>query len=710
MTSLVLLLAVSAGLGLFLGPLVIFGRRFGAASKHLGAFAFCCAFSALSLCLAELGWSTREESSIIALGAVLVAAAAGHAFAALLESNAEAGTRTWAAGARHLLYAVACAVASWLAASHEDLLDPGLDVDLVPLGIPGFVAGIFLLSVSVLALVHLEKTMRRAEEHVRWAIKLVVLGVYLTLATFIYLASRMLLYSVEECALPQGALRVCPSVFGVSAVLVLASWRRLAGASVVVSQRVAYGSITMVGVGLYLIISSLASRWIGARLPLGLESQAFIFVLCLLLLAMVFLSTRVQHRLRHWIRRNFFSGRYDYRTTWLEAAEHVRSNDSPEELLSSFADLVVRAIDALDLAIWIRVPGEGTLKLMVVRGCDAGPPRGELSGVLELLAGRHDPIPIADAGRPLLEAIGKETLETTKAALLVPLESGEEALGLLAVGPDRSGRPYQSEAADFLRVLATHASSEYHNSLLLASRVAAKEAEAFRSFALFLLHDLKNFASTLSLVAKNAVKHYNNPEFQRDAFQSVLDTSEKMKRICNSLRTFTGALALKLSPRSLNEVVQEAVKQFDGALSARLRLVLSPVPTVLLDSEEVGRLLQNLVLNAAEASSSTSEILIETRASDRGAELSVVDSGTGIPREFLEASLFQPFKTTKSTGLGIGLFQSKKILEAHGGSIRVESVVGKGTTVVALFPAGERAPVLPGAEASATSLPEEAAK
>jgi len=67
-------------------------------------------------------------------------------------------------------------------------------------------------------------------------------------------------------------------------------------------------------------------------------------------------------------------------------------------------------------------------------------------------------------------------------------------------------------------VLGRHAAGEFHKADLLETVVKTKEAEAFKAFATFLLHDLKNFASTLSLVARNAHKHSNNPDFQKDAF------------------------------------------------------------------------------------------------------------------------------------------------------------------------------------------------
>jgi signal transduction histidine kinase len=80
------------------------------------------------------------------------------------------------------------------------------------------------------------------------------------------------------------------------------------------------------------------------------------------------------------------------------------------------------------------------------------------------------------------------------------------------------------------------------------------------------------------------------------------------------------------------------------------------------------------------------KIAVSTGQHDDWAILTVVDTGAGMSKDFLEHSLFQPFHTTKSKGLGIGLFHSKKIIEAHRGRIEVESEPGKGTTFRVFLP------------------------
>jgi signal transduction histidine kinase len=94
----------------------------------------------------------------------------------------------------------------------------------------------------------------------------------------------------------------------------------------------------------------------------------------------------------------------------------------------------------------------------------------------------------------------------------------------------------------------------------------------------------------------------------------------------------------------------------------------------------------NLILNANEAVGSAGEICVATGQQDGWAIFSVRDNGCGMSKEFMERSLFRPFKTTKKQGIGIGLYQSKMIVEAHKGKIEVESGEGKGTTFRVFLP------------------------
>ena len=124
---------------------------------------------------------------------------------------------------------------------------------------------------------------------------------------------------------------------------------------------------------------------------------------------------------------------------------------------------------------------------------------------------------------------------------------------------------------------------------------------------------------------------------------------------------------------------------------AKAPVTVSPgdVPRLNIDREQIHKVLENLLMNAADATGPDGRIDITTGIHENWAEIAVTDTGCGMSREFIEKNLFRPFQTTKKQGMGIGLYHCKTIVEAHGGRIQVESEEGKGTTFRVLLPVGK---------------------
>jgi putative PEP-CTERM system histidine kinase len=687
MSKLKILDLAAAASGLVVALLVALSPRLGPRSWSLGFFLLPSALASAALGFVGMAAGWTEEAAFSAAFALLLLAAPGGLFASF--------TLARPGGPRRLGDWRWVVAASLVAAFSLGLLHWRTTVQSLPGGtLPGpgqvieYIAGFFLLAVSVLVLANLERTLRAAEEHVRWEVKFALLGLAVAHASKVYVASRLLLHPGAS----SDSIQVFPPLLLVTSILIFASWRRGSGrGGVSVSQSLAYSSLTFLGVGFYLIVASLLSGWAGRILGAGFEVEVVVFLLAALVLGVVISSAGMRHRLRHWIRRNLYGGRYDYRAFWLQAVERIRDSDVPELAAGAFADIIHRALGSLDVSVWRCDPATGALCRLAALGPVGGSAAVKIDGVVAALEDVQDVVAVRGPQGEALNAAARGFLEGTGAELVVPLRSGDELVGVATVGPDRSGQSFDWEAREFLGVLARHVAGEIHKRELLAARVKAKEDEAFRAFSTFLLHDLKNFASTLSLIAQNAVKHEANPEFRRDAFRSVFETAERIKRMCNSLRTFAGESASPREPGDLNRVVRGVVEGFDNTLKDHLQLDLGSLPEVLFDREELGRVVQNLLLNASEAISPQGQIRLSTRTVNGGVEISLEDDGVGIPRQFLEQELFMPFRTTKSGGLGIGLFHSRRIVEAHGGTISVESEEGKGTTVRIRLPAAPAA-------------------
>ncbi|HTA29165.1 MAG TPA: ATP-binding protein, partial [Candidatus Cybelea sp.] len=206
----------------------------------------------------------------------------------------------------------------------------------------------------------------------------------------------------------------------------------------------------------------------------------------------------------------------------------------------------------------------------------------------------------------------------------------------------------------------------------------------------FFVHDLKNTASTLNLMLQNLPDHFDNPEFREDALRGMGKTCDHINGLISRLSLLRHDLQIKPVRSDLNDVVAGVLSDWDGITGMALVKNLRPGLAVLLDREQIAKVVTNLVLNASEAIASSGEIRIETSQSNGWAVLQVADDGCGMAPEFVSRALFRPFQTTKKKGLGIGMFQSKMIVEAHGGRIEVESEVEKGTTFRVLLPIEEQ--------------------
>jgi signal transduction histidine kinase len=196
----------------------------------------------------------------------------------------------------------------------------------------------------------------------------------------------------------------------------------------------------------------------------------------------------------------------------------------------------------------------------------------------------------------------------------------------------------------------------------------------------FFVHDLKNAAGSLNLMLKNLPAHFENPAFREDALRSVGNTVRRIDEIIGRLTALRQRPDFKPVEADLNQLVNEAIEGLDGMPHVDLTKDLQPVPGTLADREQIRSVVTNLVLNARDALGPGGCIRVRTEHLGSSVVLSVADNGCGMSPGFLKDSLFRPFQSTKKRGLGIGLFQSRAIIEAHGGSVRVESEAGKGST------------------------------
>jgi signal transduction histidine kinase len=244
-------------------------------------------------------------------------------------------------------------------------------------------------------------------------------------------------------------------------------------------------------------------------------------------------------------------------------------------------------------------------------------------------------------------------------------------------------------------------------------RQYAELAELAGSF----IHEIKNHLSTLGLNLQLLSEDLSEPQTQRE--RRALDRTSRLQVECqrlvelsNDFLRFARIKELDFQPTSLPQVVEELVEFFEPtARQANIQIecyLAADLPRVRLDRELFKQALLNLLLNAQQAMPSGGHVTIQAKqiadcgsrpadSEDRerhsairnaqaAIELCLIDTGKGMSPEVV-ARAFEPFFSTRSGGTGLGLATARKIVEAHGGKIDLESAEGRGTKFTIHLPA-----------------------
>jgi putative PEP-CTERM system histidine kinase len=446
---------------------------------------------------------------------------------------------------------------------------------------------------------------------------------------------------------------------------------------VYVSPQMLYGSVTFLAVGLYLLGVGLLSQLIrstGLSFSRGL-SVLVVFV-ALIALAAALLSRTVRAFTRTHVTRLFYRSKYDYRAKWLEVTDAFRHCDSVEMILGRLLELLGGTFGAGRISIWVKVEADGRFHRMHSANTEAVPPPLEHThAVPSCLQLEDNPVEVAALNLSPADPF----LVSTHAALCVPIQSDTGLLAFVAMSREVPGVHYGQDDRDLLRAIGHHVSMLLALARHTEERRAADGLEALHRFSAFCLHDLKNLTAGLSLVVQNAEVHGHDPGFQQAAMRTVAGTVNKMVRLMEKLSVQTNNEG-QSEVVDLGHVIHETVQSLNFGVCVDARALGANPMLVRAVREELQQVFLNLLLNARQAAGEHGTVLITSEAREQIVTVRITDDGPGIAPDRLR-TLFQPFQTTKAGGLGIGLYECKRMVESFHGTIRVMSEVGKGTTV-----------------------------
>jgi putative PEP-CTERM system histidine kinase len=406
-------------------------------------------------------------------------------------------------------------------------------------------------------------------------------------------------------------------------------------------------------------------------------------------------------RARGWIKvklaKHLFEHRYDYRAEWLRfAATLGRSGpDAPplsERIVKALADIVDAPGGLLMVAEEDGAPEQGgswkwhgrlpapQVLAPLWTGLEAE------ARVLEFDAHRHR----WGSPRDLALKLPDELLGDTRLWAGVPLIHHERLIGLVLLAAPDLRRPLDWEDFDLLRTAGRQAASSLAEAHGQQALMNAQRFEEFNRRFAFILHDVKNLVSQLSLLSRNAERHADNPEFRADMIATLKSSVGKMNELLARLSPGVGgggANALTAVP--LRQALTSAIAA--KRRNHEVRLLGDTSADVLADQLSFEQAIGHLLQNAIDASPPEQPVTVRTGLAGERVAIEIADKGTGMDPEFVRTRLFQPFASTKSGGFGIGAYEARSLVLAMGGTLVVDSRPGEGTRFTIHLPAAPAA-------------------
>lgn len=539
---------------------------------------------------------------------------------------------------------------------------------------------LFLVVLLLLAAGNLENTLRSSLHSEQWRVKFALLGAGVILASFVVFFSQGLLHKVIDMNTPP--LRNAAICLGVLLML-YAEWRRNSGV-VIVSRKLAFRSIAVAVAGLYLVGIGFARE--GMRFFGDEFTRHFVFIIFALIVIaslVLLLSQSFRRKASIWVQRNLYDEKYDYQGQWMLFSERLSLATDSRSLINavllSFCETFGR-VGAFYIPVDPDSPSRVGAGMYYEMPEAVGRPLPEGSPA-ELLDLPGAPVNIMIPSFSKIDKALRESLRSMHVSLVLPIRAGNESEGILFLGDPIDGKEkYDGEDFELMEAMGRQVGLCARSFRLSDELATAREMEALGRLGSFVLHDLKNQVYALSLLTNNAESFIGDPEFQKDMLETLGNTVANMRILITQLTHLPTAANMRVQRADLHELATKSCGHVPGA---NVSIRGSHVP-VMVDAEQIGKVFTNLCLNAVEAGGDKL-IVVDIYEEEGVPVFSIQDQSGGIAEEVFVKGLFKPFNTTKQRGMGIGLYHSRKIVEAHGARILVENRPGTGCTFIVRF-------------------------
>lgn len=461
------------------------------------------------------------------------------------------------------------------------------------------------------------------------------------------------------------------------------------------SRAVTFQTLSLLVIGLYLMVMLIIAQ----SLPMiggdfGRMAQVG-FLIAASVIAVLWLPS---NRARSWLRvtatKHLFQHRYDYRNEWLRFTRTISESGSETGAEVSFHERAVKAMaDITDSpAGLLLAPNEEAVLELVARWrwpsieVPAVAATYELAGLLEQESFILDLDVLREGGefRGEREHVPGWLLDEPRAWAVVPLLHFDRLVGAVVLARPQAARRLDWEDFDLLRVVGQQLASYLAEQSGQQALMEASRFDEFNRRIAFVMHDIKNLASQLSLLARNAEKHAENPEFRADMLVTLRNSADKLNALLARLGRYGTGNTGAPEAVDIGALAEQMVERFRSVHPIVLNRADSCL--AMADMEGLDQALVHLVQNAIDASLQDAPVFLEATVDGLNARIDVIDTGEGMSPEFIRRGLFKPFVSSKDGGFGIGAFEAREIIRAMGGRLSVESREEIGTRFTVWLP------------------------
>lgn len=558
---------------------------------------------------------------------------------------------------------------------------------------------LFRLLVAIGGLVLVHNLYVGAATHQRMALRwtcsalAVIWGYDLNLYTIAYLSRQLPM----ELAALRGLAQIIAA-----GLLVIGAVRGRSAMRFSPSRTVAFQSLSLMVIGAYMIVMVGAAQslaWLGGNAS-QLAQLGFIFVSSVLVLA-IMPSARVRGWLKVMLAKHFFQHRYDYRAEWLRFTRTIGRAGSQTPPLH---ERVVQAVaDITDSSAGLLlVPAESGELVLASRWQwpTADVPAEALSAACVPFFEKSAFIVDLDEVRAGIDHHGEHgavpawMLEEQSAWALVPLLHFDRMVGLVVLGRPQVARKLDWEDFDLLRVVGMQLASYLAEHSGQSALLEASRFDEFNRRIAFVMHDIKNLASQISLLVRNAEKHAENPDFRADMLITLRNAADKLNALLARLSRYGASGTERVEDIDASDVVAGIAARYSTTGLPQLYVTQSQPCRVMANREVLEQVILHLVQNAFEASPDGMAVFLQVGVDSLHGTIEVIDTGSGMSAEFIRNRLFKPFVSTKQGGFGIGAFEARELVKAMRGRLEVESREGLGSRFTIRLPLTAAQPLI----------------